>query len=192
MPPCAMRHGGRLWRADRLMVRTGCLSFSPELFFALNGAEAKVKPMKGTRPRGADPAADARAGRGSRRLGERPRREPDDRRSDAQRSGARGRGRQRGAWTQPSRSRPIPRCTRWCRPCAHGCAPAWARWIWSARCSPAARSPARPRSARWNCSPMSSAMRAGLIAARSGGSMPLGPTGHWRCRVQRGDPHSCG
>jgi para-aminobenzoate synthetase / 4-amino-4-deoxychorismate lyase len=37
------------------------LSFSPELFFALKGREAKVKPMKGTRPRG----ADARAGRAS-------------------------------------------------------------------------------------------------------------------------------
>lgn len=35
------------------------LSFSPELFVALTGAEAKVKPMKGTRPRGADEAADA-------------------------------------------------------------------------------------------------------------------------------------
>lgn len=35
------------------------LSFSPELFVALNGAEAKVKPMKGTRPRMAAPAADA-------------------------------------------------------------------------------------------------------------------------------------
>ena len=35
------------------------LSFSPELFVALNGAEAKVKPMKGTRPRMAEPAADA-------------------------------------------------------------------------------------------------------------------------------------
>lgn len=34
------------------------LSFSPELFVALNGAEAKVKPMKGTRPRAADPAVD--------------------------------------------------------------------------------------------------------------------------------------
>jgi len=34
------------------------LSFSPELFVALSGAEAKVKPMKGTRPRAADPAAD--------------------------------------------------------------------------------------------------------------------------------------
>ncbi|MEO0056639.1 MAG: hypothetical protein RIT17_69 [Pseudomonadota bacterium] len=34
------------------------LSFSPELFVALNGAEAKVKPMKGTRPRMADPQAD--------------------------------------------------------------------------------------------------------------------------------------
>jgi para-aminobenzoate synthetase/4-amino-4-deoxychorismate lyase len=35
------------------------LSFSPELFVALSGEEAKVKPMKGTRPRMADPTADA-------------------------------------------------------------------------------------------------------------------------------------
>jgi para-aminobenzoate synthetase/4-amino-4-deoxychorismate lyase len=35
------------------------LSFSPELFVALHGSEAKVKPMKGTRPRAADPAEDA-------------------------------------------------------------------------------------------------------------------------------------
>jgi para-aminobenzoate synthetase/4-amino-4-deoxychorismate lyase len=34
------------------------LSFSPELFVALNGTEAKVKPMKGTRPRATDPAVD--------------------------------------------------------------------------------------------------------------------------------------
>lgn len=37
------------------------LSFSPELFVALHGAEAKVKPMKGTRPRAASPAADRAA-----------------------------------------------------------------------------------------------------------------------------------
>lgn len=37
------------------------LSLSPELFVALNGSEAKVKPMKGTRPRAADPAADRAA-----------------------------------------------------------------------------------------------------------------------------------
>ncbi|RNJ64343.1 MAG: aminodeoxychorismate synthase component I [Porphyrobacter sp. IPPAS B-1204] len=35
------------------------LSFSPELFVALSGSEAKVKPMKGTRPRSPDVAADA-------------------------------------------------------------------------------------------------------------------------------------
>ena len=35
------------------------LSFSPELFVALSGSEAKVKPMKGTRPRSPDAAADA-------------------------------------------------------------------------------------------------------------------------------------
>ncbi len=37
------------------------LSFSPELFVALSGSEAKVKPMKGTRPRAADPAEDRAA-----------------------------------------------------------------------------------------------------------------------------------
>lgn len=40
------------------------LSFSPELFFALKAKDdylqATVKPMKGTRPRGRDPAEDAR------------------------------------------------------------------------------------------------------------------------------------
>ncbi|MEO0642375.1 MAG: aminodeoxychorismate synthase component I [Pseudomonadota bacterium] len=34
------------------------LSFSPELFVAFDGTSAKVKPMKGTRPRNADPEAD--------------------------------------------------------------------------------------------------------------------------------------
>ncbi|MDJ0642470.1 MAG: aminodeoxychorismate synthase component I [Erythrobacter sp.] len=34
------------------------LSFSPELFVALDGYQAKVKPMKGTRPRGGDEASD--------------------------------------------------------------------------------------------------------------------------------------
>lgn len=35
------------------------LSFSPELFVSLDGPNAKAKPMKGTRPRGADEASDA-------------------------------------------------------------------------------------------------------------------------------------
>ncbi|MCT2557679.1 aminodeoxychorismate synthase component I [Tsuneonella sp. YG55] len=34
------------------------LSLSPELFFSLRDGEAKAKPMKGTRPRAADPGAD--------------------------------------------------------------------------------------------------------------------------------------
>ena len=37
------------------------LSLSPELFVALQGRRATVRPMKGTRPRHADPAADAAA-----------------------------------------------------------------------------------------------------------------------------------
>jgi len=36
------------------------LSFSPELFFTIRGRAVKVKPMKGTRPRGHTPAEDAR------------------------------------------------------------------------------------------------------------------------------------
>jgi len=35
------------------------LSFSPELFVALDNTSAKVKPMKGTRPRGGDATSDA-------------------------------------------------------------------------------------------------------------------------------------
>ena len=35
------------------------LSLSPELFFSLQGGAAKAKPMKGTRPRGQNEAADA-------------------------------------------------------------------------------------------------------------------------------------
>ncbi|WP_156840734.1 aminodeoxychorismate synthase component I [Novosphingobium aquimarinum] len=44
----ALIHDGAQW----------LLSFSPELFFALRGRDARVKPMKGTRPRATDPATD--------------------------------------------------------------------------------------------------------------------------------------
>jgi para-aminobenzoate synthetase/4-amino-4-deoxychorismate lyase len=50
----AAGYGGLIWDGSHWL-----LSFSPELFVALNGGEAKVKPMKGTRPRMAEPAADA-------------------------------------------------------------------------------------------------------------------------------------
>ncbi|MCJ2178644.1 aminodeoxychorismate synthase component I [Novosphingobium album (ex Hu et al. 2023)] len=43
-------HDGRHWH----------LSFSPELFFSLQGGSVRVKPMKGTRPRSRDPQEDAR------------------------------------------------------------------------------------------------------------------------------------
>ena len=46
-------YGGLIFDGSHWM-----LSFSPELFVALSGHEAKVKPMKGTRPRAADPAVD--------------------------------------------------------------------------------------------------------------------------------------
>ncbi|KLI64588.1 aminodeoxychorismate synthase component I [Aurantiacibacter marinus] len=53
-PTAAAGYGGLVFDGSHYL-----LSFSPELFFSLKGGEAKVKPMKGTRPRVADPAADA-------------------------------------------------------------------------------------------------------------------------------------
>jgi len=46
-------YGGMLWDGTHWL-----LSFSPELFVALSDGEAKAKPMKGTRPRSADPVQD--------------------------------------------------------------------------------------------------------------------------------------
>ncbi|MCT2399236.1 aminodeoxychorismate synthase component I [Novosphingobium mangrovi (ex Huang et al. 2023)] len=54
-PSAAAGYGG--------MIHDGAhwhLSFSPELFFSLRGRSARVRPMKGTRPRGRDPVEDAR------------------------------------------------------------------------------------------------------------------------------------
>ncbi len=53
-PTAAAGYGGMIFDGSHYL-----LSFSPELFFSLKGREVRVKPMKGTRPRVADPAADA-------------------------------------------------------------------------------------------------------------------------------------
>ncbi|QZH75987.1 MAG: aminodeoxychorismate synthase component I [Erythrobacter sp.] len=53
-PTAGAGYGGLVFDGSHYL-----LSFSPELFFSLKGREAKVKPMKGTRPRLADPAQDA-------------------------------------------------------------------------------------------------------------------------------------
>ncbi|MEO5706776.1 MAG: aminodeoxychorismate synthase component I [Alteraurantiacibacter sp.] len=53
-PAAAAGYGGVVFDGSHWL-----LSFSPELFFTLKGREAKVKPMKGTRPRGATPSEDA-------------------------------------------------------------------------------------------------------------------------------------
>ncbi|MFN3990374.1 MAG: aminodeoxychorismate synthase component I [Erythrobacter sp.] len=55
-PAAAAGYGGVIFDGTHWL-----LSFSPELFVALEGRAAKVKPMKGTRPRSPDPAADAAA-----------------------------------------------------------------------------------------------------------------------------------
>ncbi|GGD60355.1 aminodeoxychorismate synthase component I [Erythrobacter arachoides] len=52
-PAAAAGYGGVVFDGSHYL-----LSFSPELFFALRDGKAKVKPMKGTRPRGQDAAAD--------------------------------------------------------------------------------------------------------------------------------------
>lgn len=53
-PAAAAGYGGVIFDGSHWL-----LSFSPELFFTLKGREAKVKPMKGTRPRGSTPAEDS-------------------------------------------------------------------------------------------------------------------------------------
>jgi para-aminobenzoate synthetase / 4-amino-4-deoxychorismate lyase len=55
-PAAAAGYGGVIFDGSHWL-----LSCSPELFVALDGAEAKVKPMKGTRPRAAAPEADRAA-----------------------------------------------------------------------------------------------------------------------------------
>jgi len=53
-PDANAGYGGLVFDGDHWL-----LSFSPELFFALKDRAAKVKPMKGTRPRGRTGAEDA-------------------------------------------------------------------------------------------------------------------------------------
>jgi len=53
-PHAAAGYGGIVFDGGRWL-----LSFSPELFFALKDGAVTAKPMKGTRPRDADPARDS-------------------------------------------------------------------------------------------------------------------------------------
>jgi para-aminobenzoate synthetase/4-amino-4-deoxychorismate lyase len=52
-------HGGVVFTGEHWL-----LSFSPELFFTLEGGQVVTRPMKGTAARGADAQADAAAARG--------------------------------------------------------------------------------------------------------------------------------
>ena len=81
----------------------------PEALVRLNGRQAQLRPIAGTRPRGADGASDeARAARAARRR-EGERRARDARRPGAQRSRARGRRRQRARRALPRRRALQPR-----------------------------------------------------------------------------------
>lgn len=53
-PAASAGYGGVVFDGDRWL-----LSLSPELFVSLKGRDAKVKPMKGTRPRAIDDVEDA-------------------------------------------------------------------------------------------------------------------------------------
>lgn len=53
-PHAAAGHGAVIWDGSDWL-----LSFSPELFFSLEGGHAATRPMKGTRPRGRNAAEDA-------------------------------------------------------------------------------------------------------------------------------------
>jgi hypothetical protein len=149
MPRCVRRRGG-LWRAGLFDGSHWLLSFSPELFLALKDGAATVKPMKGTRPRGRDAAEDA-ALVAELAASVKDRAENlmivDLMRNDLSRVAEPGAVRVDRALRGRELSHGAPDGLDRARAAA---APARARWTWCARCSPAARSPARPRSARWN------------------------------------------
>ena len=88
LPALEPRYGAYLAVGD-----THVVSASPELFLRRQGNHVLTQPIKGTRPRRGDGAAGG--GRTARRIAEGPRGERDDRRPDAQRPLAGGRGRHR-------------------------------------------------------------------------------------------------
>lgn len=57
-PRAAAGHGAVVWTGEDWL-----LSFSPELFFAVEGRRITTRPMKGTAPRDPDPVRDAAAAR---------------------------------------------------------------------------------------------------------------------------------
>ena len=93
------------------------LSASPERFLRVDvSGHVETRPIKGTRPRGVGPEHDARARAGADRERQGSRREPDDRRPDAQRSVARLRAGHRAGVravrARALRHRPPPRLDR--------------------------------------------------------------------------------
>ena len=96
------------------LVRLGgadVISASPERFLRRRGDAIETRPIKGTRPRGADAAEDRRAGARAALEREGPRRERDDRRPRAQRPGPRRALRHRRGRRSSARSSRTPACT---------------------------------------------------------------------------------
>ena len=144
------------------------LSTSPERFLHVSAGGARGDAAdQGHAPAGCGSRARCRAGAGAHREREGPRREPDDRRPDAQRSvaGVRARlgARLRALRARALRHGPPPRLDR-CRPprgrprrASTCCAPRF----------PEVRSPALPSCGPWKSSPSWSHRGAVFIAARS-------------------------
>ena len=110
----------------------------PNCFLPRRDGAAIAKPMKGTRPRGRDAAEDAvdlkeeLVG-----IGQGPRREPDDRRSDPQRSCRAWPRRVAVKVDAALRGGELTRrSTPWSLRCARGCSLGWARPKCCARCFP--------------------------------------------------------
>ncbi len=99
-----------------ISATTALLSSSPERFLKLEAGVIETRPIKGTRPRGRQPGARRRRSAAELLASEKDRgREPDDRRSAAQRSGPGGEaGLGPGAGADRARE-PTRRCIIWSR-----------------------------------------------------------------------------
>ena len=138
---------------------------SPEILVRLRDGTVTIRPLAGTRPRGATPRGGPGAGGRAARRPEGARRAPDAARPRPQRRRPRRGDRHACKVTESFADRAVqPRHAHRLQRARASCAPGWTRSTrWSAASRPA-RCPARRRCGRWRSSRSSSRTRRGIYA----------------------------